>query len=61
MKHKTKANRLSKQNYCTFCPFRTKTDKGVTCVRYNTHISQASKVCILLKPFDNYKEVREKP
>ena len=64
-KHKTSGNRLSKQNYCTFCEHRIKTvEDGAVCTYPNNFgleaepISEAVKTCYLLAPFDRYKNSR---
>lgn len=52
------ANRLSAQNYCTSCSFRTTITSKAFCGVSNTPIIAASQNCQPLKPFRVYKEFK---
>lgn len=60
MRHSTKGNRISKQNYCFFCEYRAKLAEGTICLNSVKPIELAMRTCPLLKPFDSYKEARAK-
>jgi hypothetical protein len=55
-RHKTKGNRLSKQNYCSFCKYKDKVDGKSICTYVNLPVDVASRECELLKPFDLYRK-----
>lgn len=59
-KHPTSGNRLSKQNYCTFCQYRVKREDGVYCINLKFHIKEAMEHCPQLHPFDAYKKAKSK-
>jgi hypothetical protein len=55
----TKGLRLSAQNYCTYCIYKIKNEKGKSiCLEYNRPLEQSMKTCRLLIPFKKYKEIK---
>lgn len=55
-----KPNRISEQNYCTYCQYRVRKDNKTICEEYGEHITTSMPKCWLLEPFRKYKEVKKK-
>lgn len=61
-KHKTKGTRISKENYCRRCDYRSKREGKTVCLfpmsRFGLEpepIVRAMSECELLMPFERYK------